>query len=90
MSDPRFGKPVAWRRWDLDRDSTGLTSVQRDTLHWLASDRTVQEIADVLGMSRGSFKRRVSLLFEALGVHARRDAVRRGRELGVLDAEDAP
>ena len=59
-----------------------LSGRERDVLVRL--DRRDREIAGALGLSHDGLRYHVRRLFRKLGVHNRREAVRRARELGIM------
>ncbi len=61
-----------------------LTQAEVKVLRWLASVATLQEIADGMHLSRNTIKTHTSSIYRKLGVRTRREAVGRGRELGLL------
>ena len=63
-----------------------LSAREREVLGRLqAQDR---EIAASLGLTRDGVRYHVRNIFAKLGVHRRADAVRRGRELGMLPRQE--
>ncbi|GAA0744180.1 hypothetical protein Drose_18420 [Dactylosporangium roseum] len=61
-----------------------LTVAETDVLRMLVGFMTVAEIAAALRISPNTVKTHTSAIYHKLGVHRRRDAIRRGRELGLL------
>jgi LuxR family maltose regulon positive regulatory protein len=61
-----------------------LTRREIDVLRELPSLMTVEEIAAQHVVSVNTIRTQMRSLYQKLGVRNRRDAVRRGRELGVL------
>jgi LuxR family maltose regulon positive regulatory protein len=61
-----------------------LTRRERQVLALLASERSVQEIADALTIARSTVRSHVKHIYEKLDVHSRTQAVIRGQELGLL------
>ena len=66
-----------------DAGAPRLTARERDVLMRLENERD-GHIAAALGLSRPGVRYHVQKLFAKLGVRKRRDAVRRARELGLL------
>ena len=64
-----------------------LTQAELKVLQRLASMATLQEIADVLYLSRNTVKTHTSAIYRKLDVDGRRTAVTRGRELGLLRSD---
>ncbi len=80
-------------RWDaVDRDAgpdggagaVALTRRERDVLRELPTLMTAEEIADAQLVSVNTIRTHMRALYHKLGVRTRRDAVRRGRELGLI------
>lgn len=63
-----------------------LTPREMEILRLVAAGRTDREIADTLFLSRRTVNAHVAHILTKLGVPSRRDAVLRGRELGLLPA----
>jgi len=59
-----------------------LTAREREVLRLLAEGKTDREIADVLILSLSTIRKHSHQILEKLGVHERREAVRRARRLG--------
>jgi DNA-binding NarL/FixJ family response regulator len=59
-----------------------LTAREREVLHLLAQGKTDREIADALVLSLTTVRKHSHQILEKLGVHERREAVRRARRLG--------
>ena len=72
------------------RGSRPLTPRERDVLLLLAERKTDREIAEALFVSRRTVNSHVASILSRLGVHTRRDAVARARELGVLPHRTDP
>ena len=70
-----------------DRAMSGLTPREVVVLRLIALARTDQEIADALFISRRTVNGHVARILAKLEVHTRREAVARGRELGLLTGE---
>jgi non-specific serine/threonine protein kinase len=62
----------------------GITLRELDVLQMIANGHTDQEIADALFLSRRTVNAHVAHILAKLDVETRRNAVTRGRELGVL------
>ncbi|MET9328295.1 AAA family ATPase [Tsukamurella sp. NPDC003166] len=75
----------ARRRRSTLANAAGLTSRQQEVLGLLAEGLTNDELASRLFLSAKTVDHHVSAILTRLGVVNRRDAVRRGRELGVID-----
>ncbi len=65
--------------------AASITMAQAQVLRYLPTPMTFAVIADKLGISRGAARERAERVYKKLGVHNRVDAVRRARELGVID-----
>lgn len=65
--------------------SPSLTGRQRDVLRCLSRALPTKLIARELGLSEHTVKEHIALLFQALGVHNRTEAVIRGSQLRLLD-----
>jgi LuxR family maltose regulon positive regulatory protein len=61
-----------------------LTAREQAVLDLLTSGLSAQEIGDQLGVSRNTIKTHTRSLYRKLGASGRRDAVTRGRRLGLL------
>jgi LuxR family maltose regulon positive regulatory protein len=61
-----------------------LTAREQAVLDLLTSGLSAQEIADELGVSRNTIKTHTKSLYRKLGATGRREAVARGRQLGLL------
>ncbi|GAA2596272.1 hypothetical protein GCM10010399_28550 [Dactylosporangium fulvum] len=61
-----------------------LTVAETDVLRMLVGFMTVAEVAAALRISPNTVKTHTSAIYHKLGVHRRRDAIRRARELGLL------
>ena len=59
-----------------------------EILRLVAAQRTDQEIADTLFLSRRTVNAHVARILAKLDVHTRRDAAVRGRDLGLLPGDD--
>lgn len=78
---------AAVRRRRLAAKDTPLSGREREVLCLVASGRTDQEIADALFLSRRTVNAHVAHVLTKLDVSTRREAVSRGRELGLLADE---
>lgn len=81
--------PGAGDRWEAGAGTAGgdappLTPKELEVLVLLTKDLTNREIARSLVVSEATVKSHLGRLYEKLGVPGRRDAVRRGIELGIL------
>jgi LuxR family maltose regulon positive regulatory protein len=61
-----------------------LTAREQAVLGLLPTGLSAREIGDELGISRDTIKTHTKRIYQKLGVSSRRDAVARGRELGLL------
>jgi LuxR family maltose regulon positive regulatory protein len=61
-----------------------LTAREQAVLGLLPTGLSTREIGDELGVSRDTVKTHTRRIYQKLGVSSRRDAVARGRELGLL------
>ncbi len=61
-----------------------LTEREKETLRLLGAGLSNRELAEVLGLTEGSVKNRVSTLLQKLGVRDRVQAVLKGQEAGLL------
>jgi LuxR family maltose regulon positive regulatory protein len=61
-----------------------LTAREQSVLGLLPSGLSAREIGDELGISRDTVKTHTKRIYQKLGVSSRRNAVARGRELGLL------
>jgi LuxR family maltose regulon positive regulatory protein len=61
-----------------------LTAREQTVLGLLPSGMSAREIGDELGISRDTVKTHTKRIYQKLGVSSRRNAVSRGRELGLL------
>ena len=73
--DPSGVRPVV---------TEALTAREQMVLGLLPSGLTAREIAGELGISRDTVKTHTKRIYQKLGVSSRRNAVSRGRELGLL------
>ena len=74
----------ARRRASTLQNPAGLTSRQIEILRMLSDGSTNAEIAERLFISTKTVDHHVSALLSKLQVPGRRDAVRRGTELGLI------
>jgi DNA-binding NarL/FixJ family response regulator len=65
--------------------AASISTAEARVLRYLPTELTFSVIADKLGISRSAAKDRAERLYKRLGVHSRADAVRRARELGLID-----
>ncbi len=70
-------------------DTGVLSAREEEVLRLVAAGRTDREIADALFLSRRTVNAHVARILAKLDVHTRREAVSRGRELGLLANSDA-
>jgi len=61
-----------------------LTAREQAVLGLLPTGLSAREIGDELGISRDTVKTHTKRIYQKLGVSSRRDAVARGRDLGLL------
>jgi DNA-binding NarL/FixJ family response regulator len=80
----------ARRRTSSLANPVGLTSRQVEVLHLIADGLTNAELAARLYLSAKTVDHHVSAILAKLGVANRREAVRRGRVLGIIAADEAP
>jgi LuxR family maltose regulon positive regulatory protein len=73
------GRPVV-----ATRDGVALTPRELEVLAALPSLMTAEEMAVAQMVSVNTIRTHMRALYRKLGVRTRRDAVRRGRELGLL------
>ena len=64
-----------------------LTRREREILRSLAGDLYSHEIAEALTLSPNSIKWYTRQIYAKLGVHSRKEAIRRARELGLLETK---
>ena len=74
----------ARRRATTLANPAGLTSRQIEVLRLIGEGLTNAELADRLYLSAKTVDHHVSAILTKLDVPGRRDAIRRGRELGIL------
>jgi predicted ATPase/DNA-binding CsgD family transcriptional regulator len=67
-----------------------LTAREIEVLRLIAAGRTDRQIADALFVSSRTVNAHVAHIFTKLDVHTRRDALIRGRELGLLTGDAKP
>jgi LuxR family maltose regulon positive regulatory protein len=65
-------------------DGVALTPRELEVLRELPSLMTAEELAMAQTVSVNTIRTHMRSLYRKLGVRSRRDAVRRGRELGLL------
>ena len=61
-----------------------FTRREREVLHLLAQRLSYQEMADNLFISINTTKRHIFSIYKKLGVHSRREAIAKARELGIF------
>jgi DNA-binding CsgD family transcriptional regulator len=66
-------------------ESLGISPRELDVLHELAAGRSNKEIAQQLSVSPNTIKTHVAQLLQKLQANRRTDALRKARELGILD-----
>ena len=71
------------------RAVSSITTVEARVLRYLPTRLTFSVMADKLGISRSAAKDRAERLYKKLGVHSRTEAVRRARDLGLIDSTTA-
>lgn len=76
------------RRSSTLANAAGLTARQVEVLHLIGEGLTNAELAERLYLSVRTVDHHVAAILGKLGVTARRDAVRRGRELDILRPAD--
>ncbi|MCO8275903.1 LuxR C-terminal-related transcriptional regulator [Actinoplanes sp. TRM 88003] len=67
-------------------NAAGLTAAELRVLHLLPTHLTLSRIAGDLRLSRNTVKTQVAAVYRKLGVGDRADAVRAGRDLGLIPA----
>jgi LuxR family maltose regulon positive regulatory protein len=72
------------------RGVDGLSAREIEVLRGIAGPGSLREVADALYISRNTIKTHTRALYAKLGVGTREEAVRRGRELGLLAGAPAP
>lgn len=83
-----FRKPVAPRPFDGNPQALAalrISARELTVLHELAAGRSNKEIARALAVSPNTVKTHVARLYGKLEAKRRTDAVRRARELGLLE-----
>lgn len=75
---------VANRPVVADVDGVAITPRELEVLRTLTSLSTAEELAAEQVVSVNTIRTHMRALYRKLGVRTRRDAVRRGRELGLL------
>ena len=83
-----FRRPVAPRPFDGNPQAVaalGISPRELTVLRELAAGRSNKEIARALAVSPNTVKTHVARLYEKLEAKRRTDAVRRARELGLLE-----
>lgn len=71
----------AWERAIRDVSDAGLSSRERQILELLVEERTVKEIASICGIKQSTAASHVNSIYRKLGVHNRREAIRKGHDL---------
>jgi LuxR family maltose regulon positive regulatory protein len=71
-------------------EAEALSSREIEVLRALAGTGSLREVADALYISRNTIKTHTRALYAKLGVGTREDAVRRGRERGLLHGDGFP
>lgn len=78
------GGRAARRRDPAGAGPADLSGRELEVLRALAGSGSLRDVADGLFVSRNTIKTHTRALYSKLGVASRQDAVRRGRELGLL------
>lgn len=68
-----------------DADGVGLTTAELRTLQYLPTHLSLREVGERLVVSRNTVKTHTVSIYRKLGVSTRSEAVRRARELGLID-----
>ncbi len=68
-------------------DRLGITDAESRVLAQLPTHRSLEEIGEVLYISRNTVKTHAVSIYRKLGVSGRSAAVERAREVGLLDAD---
>jgi LuxR family maltose regulon positive regulatory protein len=71
------------------RGAEGLSAREVEVLRGIAGPGSLREVADALYISRNTIKTHTRALYAKLGAGTREEAVRRGRELGLLGGSPA-
>ncbi len=88
VSAPRSGQPATGLSLDHPAPLVEpLTRREREILARLASDLYLHEIAEALTLSPNSIKWYVRQIYAKLGVNSRKAAIRRARDLGLLETK---
>ena len=82
MTDSSFDRPAAL--------AEPLTRREREILARLAGDLYNREIAEALTLAPSSIKWYTHQIYAKLGVSSRKEAIRRARELGLLEDKATP
>lgn len=69
---------------EVRRRELGITRRELEVLGWIAAGLSTREIAERLFVSENTVKTHSGRLFEKLGARRRTEAVRRGKELGLI------
>ena len=80
----RFDAQVPQGAAPAARDSVPLTDSERAVLRFLPSHMTNEEISQALFLSINTVKTHLRSAYRKLGVSSRREAIARGRRLGLL------
>jgi len=67
------------------RNARPLSAMRRKMLKFLDAGMSYNEIADKTGITRGTVKRHVLLLYKQLGVNSAEEAVIKAKMLGIID-----
>jgi DNA-binding CsgD family transcriptional regulator len=85
-AERRFGTSVGAGESSLGLGDLGLTDRQLDVLRLMADGHSAKQIASELGLSIHTVHSHQRNLYRALGVGSFAGALKRGRELGLLEA----
>ena len=77
--------PISKRGYEQSDLVEPLSSREIEVLELIAGGKSNQEIAGILHISLSTVKGHTSNLYGKLGVHARTQAVSRGRDLGIIN-----
>lgn len=73
LKGPTGASQTSQKRADIRETLPMLSDRERAVVEMLAARRTNQEIAEALGVARGTVKRHVENILQKVGVHSRRD-----------------
>lgn len=79
------GGPVSVRRVAVEALAEAPTARELEVLGWVATGLTNEQIAEKLVVGLSTVKKHINNLYAKLGVATRTQALRRARELGLID-----